>query len=81
MEKDNPCNIEYIVDPNNLDATHGELVKMDTLVVNSDIIRAMKMIFNVKPGWGDEHSETADEFFHPQNLTSSVRTALGMKIE
>ena len=77
---DNPHNIEYILNPSELDATKGETVKMDTLVVNSDIIRAMKMVYDITPGWGDEYSETVDEYFHPQNLTLSVRTALGITI-
>ena len=77
---DNPYNIECILNPSELDATKGETVKMDTLVVNSDIIRAMKMVYDITPGWGDEYSETVDEYFHPQNLTLSVRTALGITI-
>ena len=51
---------------------------MDGLVINSDVIRAMKMVYDIQPGWGDECSETVDEFFHPQNLTLSVRSALGI---
>ena len=78
---DNPYNIEYLMDPNDLDATNGQTVKMDTLVVNADIIRVMKMIYDITPGWGDEYGETVDEYFHPQNLTLSVRSALGIKID
>ena len=78
---DNPYNIECVVNKDELDATNGQTVKMDTLVVNSDVVRIMKMIFSIKPGWGDEHSETVEDFFHPQNLTLSMRTALGMKID
>ena len=66
------------MDPNNLDATAGQTVKMDTLVVNADIIRVIKMLCEIKPGWGDECDETVDECFHAQNLTLSVRSALGM---
>ena len=77
---DNPYNIECILDPNDLDATRGEPVKMDTLVINADIIRVIKMLYEIKPGWGDEHDETVDEHFHPQNLTLSVRSALSMSI-
>ena len=68
------------MDPNNLDATDGQTVKMDTLVVNADIIRVIKMLYEIKPGWGDEYDETVDEYFHPQNLTLSARSALGMNI-
>ena len=68
------------MDPNNLDATDGQTVKMDTLVVNADIIRVIKMLYEIKPGWGDEYDKTVDEYFHPQNLTLSVRSALGMNI-
>ena len=78
---ENLYNNEYVVDKTAMDSTHGEIMKMDSLVVSSDIIRAMKMIYNIGAGWGEEHSETADEFFHPQSLTLSARNALGMKIE
>ena len=77
---DNPCNIECILDPNDLDATRGEPVKMDTLVINADIIRVIKMLHEIKPGWGDECDETVDEYFHPQNLTLSAHSALSMSI-
>ena len=53
---------------------------MDTLVTNADIMRAMKMIYDIKPGWGDEYFETVEEFFHPQNLTLAVRNALHITI-
>ena len=78
---DNPWNIECTLDSNDLDATNGQTVKMDTLVVNADIIRVMKMIYDITSGWGDECGETVDEYFHPQNLTLSVRSALGIKID
>ena len=78
---ENLYNNEYVVDKTAMDSTHGEIMKMDSLVVSSDIIRAMKMIYNIGAGWGEEYSETVDEFFHPQSLTLSVRNALGMKIE
>ena len=77
---DNPYNIEYILNPDELDATNGQTVKMDALVTNADVVRSVKMIHDIKPGWGDEHTETVDEFFHPQNLTLSVRSALGITI-
>jgi len=54
---------------------------MDTLVINSDIVRLIKMIYDVKAGWGEEFSETVEEFFHPENLTLSVHSALGITIE
>ena len=81
LTADNPYSIEYRLDPDDLDATNGETVKMDTLVINADVVRAMKMLFDIKPGWGDEFSETVEEFFHPQNLTLSVRAALGIKLK
>ena len=74
-------NIECVVNKDKLDATNGQTVKMDALAVNSDVVRIMKMTFSITPGWGDKHSETVEDFFHPQNSTLSVRTALGMKID
>ena len=53
---------------------------MDSLVVNADVVRAMKMLYDIKPGWGDEFNETVEEFFHPQNLTLTVRAALGIQL-
>ena len=81
LDADNPYNIKYIIDPDGLDATHGETVKMDTLVINSDIVCLIKMIYDAKAGWGEEFSETVEEFFHPENLTLSVRSVLGITIE
>ena len=78
---DNPYNVEFIIDPANLDANNGETAKMDTLVIDSDVVRLLKMIYDIKSRWGDEHFETVEEFFHPENLTFSVRSALGMKLE
>ena len=55
-------------------------MKMDALVVNSDIVRVIKMLCDVGSGWGDEYPETVKEYFHPQNLTLAVRSLLGIGI-
>lgn len=81
MNADNPYNIEFMIDETKYDVTNGQHVKLDTLIINSDVVRAMKMLYDVEPGWGDEYRETVDEFFHPQNLTLSVRSTLGMTLD
>ena len=75
--------IQYIFDIDELDQTNGNKIKMDALVINADVVRAMKMIYDINPsqGWGEEYLDTVNDFFHPQNLTPSVRTALGMPPE
>lgn len=80
LNTDNPYNIEFMIDESSFDATNGEPVKLDTLIVNSDVVRAMKMLYDIEPGWGDEFRETVDEYFHSQNLTKSVRSVLGMTL-
>ena len=80
LNDDNPFNIECIIDRHQLDRTKGTKIKMDTLVVNADVVRAIKLIYDIKPsaGWGEEYFDKVCDFFHPQNLTLSVRTELGM---
>ena len=80
LNADNPYNIEFLVDESNLDVTNGVPIKMDTIVINSDVVRAMKMLYDTEPGWGEEYRETVDEYFHTQNLTNSVRAMLGMNL-
>ena len=81
LNADNPYNIEFIVDEANFDVTNGQPVRLDAIVVDTDIIRVIEMVCDVEAGWGDECRETVDEFFHPQNLTFAVRNALGMKLQ
>ena len=78
LNADNPYNVEYVIEPDNLDETKGQAVKMDSLVINTDVVRIIKMLCDVGSGWGDEYPETVDEYFHPQNLTLSVRSSLGI---
>ena len=65
---------------NDLDQTHGQEIKMDQMVINNDVLRVMKMIYDITPGWGNDFFETVEEFFHPVNLTSEVRDSLFITI-
>ena len=78
---DNKFGIEYAFDPMGLCASNGEILKMDLLVINSDIVRSLKMIYDIKPGWGEEYPETVSDYFHAENLTLPVKCALGMFTE
>ena len=67
----------------NIGNNNGEgmgIVKPDDIVTNADVVRLMKMIYDIEGNWGDEHPDTVREFFHEQNLTVSVRDALGITI-
>ena len=59
-----------------MDQSHGQDIKLDEIAINSDVIRVLKMAYDVTPGWGDEHCETVEEFFHPIDLTAEAREAL-----
>ena len=48
--------------------------------MNFDVLRVMKMMYEIKEGWGNEYFDTVSEFFHPINLTSEVRDALKITI-
>ena len=77
---DNPYNIEYLVNENDLDRTHGQEIKLDEMVLNSDVLRVMKMMYEITPDWGNEFFDTVSEFFHSVDLTSEVRDALNISI-
>ena len=80
FQEDNPYNVEYLVNENDLDQTHGQEIKMDQMVLNNDVLRVIKMMYDITPDWGNEYFDTVSEFFHPVNLTSEVRDALRITI-
>ena len=50
------------------------------MVLNNDVLRVIKMMYEITPGWGNEYFDTVNEFFHEVNLTSEVRDALRITI-
>ena len=40
--------------------------------MNADIVRTLKMIYDVTGNWGDEYRELVEMYFHEQNLTLSA---------
>lgn len=65
---------------NDLDQTHGVDIKMDQMVINNDVLRVMKMMYEITADWGNEYFETVEQFFHPVNMTQEVRDALHISI-
>ena len=85
LNQENPYRLNFEVDEtcSNIDNNNGEgmgIVKPDDIVTNADVVRLMKMIYDIEGNWGDEYPDTVREFFHEQNLTVSVRDALGITI-
>ena len=78
MKEDTRSNVRYIIDANLIDLTKGSTIMMDTLVINSDIVRTLQTIYFVKPYWGDEYFCTVRNYFHPINLTLHVRKSLSI---
>ena len=50
------------------------------MVTNMDVLRVIRMMYEITPGWGNEYFDTVTEFFHEVNLTSDVRDSLKITI-
>jgi hypothetical protein len=78
MESNNPYNNEYVLLESTLDQTPDSgPIKMDELIENKDIVKAMKTIYSIDSGWANEYFETIEEYFHENNRTPYVLESLG----
>jgi hypothetical protein len=78
MDSNNPYNNEYVMLESTLDQTPDSgPVMMDELIENKDIVKAMKTVYSIEPGWANEYFETIEEYFHETNRTPYVKESLG----
>ena len=80
MQRDNPYNLEYVLNEATFDQTPSHVIKMDALVINEDVLRTMRMIYSISGKWGNEYCETVHNFFSVANITPTIAGSLGYDI-
>ena len=64
-----------------MDSTFDETAegpqKLDHYVISKEIVRIMKMRYDISSGFANEYYETVQDYFHEQNITPTVKEGLG----